>query len=545
MTDKIKIGTLAILWVQGYLLLCKVVSSSAIIVFQNPNNAPILWTNTGDVGVTDCKVIAGTLGGGFTYLFYAGVGSILTIDRLRIEKGVNAIYSGGKVDIDNSIFEQGERSVIDTYNSKQLTSIQNTVFKDISTSNATQGAVVSVTNLYMDNCTFTNVQVQDGYGSAIRFIENFGKKGSFHIKNSTFENAGAGQLVSGAGGYAPGMGIASAIFGQSISSKVVIENCCFLNNKGSKYGGAINFLNSSPEILIDGCIFEGNEVLDTGNSYGWASLSNTDGGAISILNSLHGVGITEATITNSTFKDNEALASGGAIHISAIGPNSGIKILISNNTFIGNKSATPDDWKAGGAINIDGYVATDVIHNTFYKNEKASGGGGAIGSLLANAPFSSFDYFGENPSLNVYNIIDNKAEYSSGSEYNNINWLNPVTATELGNIGYDNGVEADADITIVNVFGSIEEKPTSTIAGSLVKFKPVYVLSILARGSDKIGMADKSGEWAYVIATYGTEKDQNGVTRANPPASGAVEVTTASASTFTVTYDLNTIQQTL
>ena len=130
------------------------------------------------------------------------------------------------------------------------------------------------------------------------------------------------------------------------ASHVEIRNAIFINGHRSA-GGAIIADAGSDYLTIKNCTFKDNQ----------ATTSNV-GGAVYIKSSF-------STITDSTFENNFAPSSGGAIRLEG-----GNSHTITNNIFIGNKA----NGNLGGAINALGHNIK-IANNTFTKNIAGRDGG--------------------------------------------------------------------------------------------------------------------------------------------------------------------------
>jgi predicted outer membrane repeat protein len=136
--------------------------------------------------------------------------------------------------------------------------------------------------------------------------------------------------------------------------KLAVSNCRFSNNistqTGEAGGGAI-FIASESTATIDKGIFTGNK----------GSL----GGAIRNL-------LSNLTITNSQFDNNQAIGtSGGAIYIDGANGDNG-KIIITNSKFTNNKTAT----QGGALFNFLYNKNTTTITNSTFTGNTAKQGAG-------------------------------------------------------------------------------------------------------------------------------------------------------------------------
>lgn len=105
-----------------------------------------------------------------------------------------------------------------------------------------------------------------------------------------------------------------------------------------------------------------------------------EGGAIAVDGAL--------IVDNSSFADNESVENGGAIHTSGVS-----EITVTDSTFTGNSTGPAFDvldGYSGGAIFVDGAQPLYVTDSTFSQNE-ASGFGGAVAAYAVLASGSTFD----------------------------------------------------------------------------------------------------------------------------------------------------------
>ena len=179
---------------------------------------------------------------------------------------------------------------------------------------------------------------------------------------------------------------------QLINSSLEIINCHFSNNIASLKGGAINLNNS--ELHIKQCKFHANKAT------GLYSI----GGGISSENSI-------IDIEESSFYENSA-DEGGAIHTI----NTTLKIFTSNFT---NNYA---NWY-GGAILTDSLL---LIYNSRFKKNKAEYKGGAIHISLYNYDYNSSLY------IDKTHMSENNAEYG-GAISSSINDYVHIYNSELIN----------------------------------------------------------------------------------------------------------------
>ncbi|NLY19833.1 MAG: DUF1542 domain-containing protein [Tissierellia bacterium] len=243
------------------------------------------------------------------------------------------------------------------------------------------------TNLSFDNVTFRK---SGGNKSPITYLGG----GTLKVENSKFED---NSVVTNGGAIFYNYQKIDANDGAL--AKVIINNTKFINNKATKYGGAIYILNGGT-LEISDSHFIGNKVTDaisntthggtvTTYSQGMNNIdvnidntnfTNNTSTAYGTVN-LHGGG--NVSIKNSTFEENSA-SDGGAIHMQTDAINR-YKTVIENNNFINNKAveeATADvnPIHYGGAIRYHGTGELKIINSRFNGNntKDSKGYGGAI-----------------------------------------------------------------------------------------------------------------------------------------------------------------------
>lgn len=141
----------------------------------------------------------------------------------------------------------------------------------------------------------------------------------------------------------------------------LIEGCRFQNNVASLGGGAVVF-RGPQNTLVDGCVFLNNQAMYAGAVFhAQDSTSNP----------------TSPTILNSSFIDNTATGTGGAVAAGGSSP------TYDGCTFSGNQNlvSPPSNWNwaGGGAMHFNAGGSPMVI-NSFFTDNSVAGGqcGGAI-----------------------------------------------------------------------------------------------------------------------------------------------------------------------
>ena len=203
-------------------------------------------------------------------------------------------------------------------------------------------------------------------------------------------------------------------------TEVVLTNINFINGFSKDFGGVINLINSSLDII--NCSFSNNNAyLNGGAIYLYNSSMNLSesifkfnnakklyatGGGISAENSI-------INIEKSTFFDNSA-DEGGAIY----SINSILEILTS--TFYNNNA----EWY-GGAIVSDSQLS---IYDSNFNNNKAGYKGGSIHTTISE--FSKESFLIINNTL----IFNNEAEYGGAISSSNLEYIHIFNSEIYDNI---------------------------------------------------------------------------------------------------------------
>ena len=181
----------------------------------------------------------------------------------------------------------------------------------------------------------------------------------------------------------------NATFGGAIfveSSKLVVDNCTFENNKGvgvgssgtsNTQGGAIIVHPSGSSATITDSTFTANGA----NIGGAVSLPGVDG---------------ESTIENCTFTDNTAGLDGGALYFWT----NGAGVTVKDSEFVNNTAYY------GGAIENEGIGALTVDNCTFTENTASAKGGAIISSgstSVSNSVFTDNEGLDDTNAIYLYN----------------------------------------------------------------------------------------------------------------------------------------------
>lgn len=223
---------------------------------------------------------------------------------------------------------------------------------------------------------------------------------------------------------------------------VLLQNCSFLDNQATDYGGAVSLYES--EFGLYGCSFENN----TAGTYAGGALSITgssSNGTISGCsfsgNSADAAGAVsladgEAAITGCWFESNSATNSGGAIL--ALNATS---LTVENSTFLNCTAGTGGAIAQPAAMGAFGMEITACL----FSECKATFGGGAVSS-------------GEAPVITACTFLDCLAESLGGAIYTDSGSIENCTF-------YGNHAASAGAALFVYSSASIERNIISTSSG--------------------------------------------------------------------------------
>ena len=339
------------------------------------------------------------------------------------------------------------------------------------------------------------------------------------IKNSTFSGHTHGAVlatgdVTVTNSVFSGNSGTSAIKGKHI----VIKNSTF---SGHTHGAVL----ATGDVTVTNSVFSGN--------------SGTSGAAILAVDEEDYIP-RAVLITGSTFYNNEAQYSGGAV----FGYGS---VEISNSTFFDNSANT------GGAVYVvtamPGSGALDVTNSTF-KNNVVSGADAEGGALFAESGQVIFSTFvdntaptpvegGEKPGNAIYKYGSSQFNvggniFAGGSTDPQLGYGLAVSPfTDLGGNVFTTSSETETDITpkaASSVFGASLSSIFGTSTPALATFSPNSTQTIgLAAGSPALNIVPNGVPFTSVTV------DQRGVTRSHPADAGAFERVVAPTPTPTPT----------
>ena len=256
----------------------------------------------------------------------------------------------------------------------------------------------AVTGVTLNNITFKNGNT-DGCGGAIN-VWNVLSNSKFtnlnFINNTAADNGGAIRFASS-------------------STGILFENVLFENNTDAKNGGAIymesssslntfknvEFINNVANNNGGALYFYGESILDAFNNvrFEYNRAETEDGGAINFYKRVNNTKFNEVTF----YKNTDVSSSGGAINFD--------KDLV--NTVFNHTSFIENSAVIGGALGINGLIASNTFENILFIDNTALNNGGAI-----NIGTWDFSTFNENKFKRIM-FINNTATNKGGALFVN------------------------------------------------------------------------------------------------------------------------------
>ena len=292
-------------------------------------------------------------------LFFISLSAVSAEDMHQIDNDLNEIETNNSYETLNTIDEAEVNDL--TANTNSFSELSNQIKK------AQAGDTIELDADYIsegDAIRISKSITLDGKGHTLdanhypRAIIIPSNTANVVIKNIVFIN---GESITNGGG---------ALFANTGSYNLIIDNCTFKNNKAPS-GGAI-YINQGDQTTITNCRFENNNADNAGaiditgtsptltNNYITQCSAVYDAGAVRINGE-------SPTLTNNKFIDNTAGELAGALLIKT--NNSNIK----NNEFTGNTAGT---YHSGGAIYIEG--ENNKLEQNNFTNNQANVGGAVI-----------------------------------------------------------------------------------------------------------------------------------------------------------------------
>jgi predicted outer membrane repeat protein len=442
-----------------------------------------------DVGADDAVILDGlTFAGGDAFFdngpdddyIWAGSG-VYTVSTVAVNNcnfnnnsaasaaGLYITGDGDGSSIDNSTFEKSQVSgqaggamanTIDGF------TVTNSTFRDNVTA---RGALypLRVTNLMVDNCTFTNNVNNGGFGGAMFIWNSVGT-----VQNCTFTGNSSGNA---AGIYSDGreqpvgtnhinfdnltfdgnnsLGfVAAGIY--TFNSSHTMSNCSFLNNTTIQSGGGHYDSGDNQIVISNNNVFRNNSsqfsggqatygtgttYMITGNTYERNTASVSGGGVLNAFGAM-------TTITDCFFEDNQSEAgSGGAIYTQ----NDTTTLALIESQFFANNS----DGGAG-VIGLGGPSGLSVSKCYF------EGNSGDFGGVIGGSEQSDGE-FGEITVTIDKSIFRENFAATQGAALSLIDFDTEITNSEFSfNINQGEGAggamslnatdTSSVDVTIIN-----------------------------------------------------------------------------------------------
>lgn len=382
------------------------------LIFINSKNTneqvggAIYIYGTGECSIVNCTFkenSAFTYGGG---IFNGVRENTLTVTDSKFIKNTaennagGAIYSRGKLTIENSVFENNT-ALVDAgavYGENFIDVFKSTFIANTARGHALftclGGAICAKGDIYIEKSNFTQNSA-DSNGGAVYSYNDMLVKESVFEKNTAKE----GGAVFGSGSYVI---VEKSIFkqnratsshGGAVSSNkwAHIGNSTFILNTAEKRGGAIyttyiqfsgktSFLNNSAK-SHGGAVYTNTIARENSNLYFEGNHADSDfGGALYINNKCEDV-----FIRNSVFANNYAIkGDGGAIYSDS----GSTKLHIIGCNFTANSATDGIEKRYGGAIRSKD---TLYVENSIFTNNRAENYGGAIyANLVDSIKNSSF-----------------------------------------------------------------------------------------------------------------------------------------------------------
>jgi|GEM_PF-1719039 len=309
-------------------------------------------------------------------------------------------------------------------------------------------------------------------GAAINSLQ-----GELTIENSRFINNDTTAAFYDTGNLNPFLrGYGGALYTDLASTgepgdlgSIRILNSTFEGNRGRGEGGAAYlFTNDQDEVIIDGSTFRNNQVSELPNG------GNTGaGGAVVQLTNGQNRGFT---ITNSSFVNNTAAATGGGVWAG------GTPVTIANSTFSGNRAEALDFTGNGGGLFLLDNPAT-ITNSTFANNYAGWVGGAILGGdnvTVANTIFSkNTAVLGGDPGVPPGFQQHTNREFNDGGN----------------NIQSEDGDKATTNITIADpLLGSVQNIDGAWVHPLLPGSPAIDAGNGSAPATDQRGVARQDGD---------------------------------------------------
>ncbi len=283
-------------------------------------------------------------------------------------------------------------------------------------------------------------------------------------------------------------------------SKLTITDSEFSGNTGTGtngYGGAI-YVNTGTTLEVTGTTFTENAAAASGGAiYAQAdtkvtgcefnrNTSESNGGALGMY-----VAGNTLTLNNTTFNGNVAAASGGGLYVSKA------TVAGSGNTFTGN---TAEGGYGGGGIYSTGGQIT--LATTIFSNNTADGGGAIAGYSQSTITLTDFEMTGNETTGSGAAVRSNKSVITLKKSANGTALISGNTAN-----GGGGAIQIDAQASLIASDVTISENTANGSGGA------IYALGgLTACTFTNCVISDNTATYGGAMIAYGGDVTFNGCT---------------------------------
>ena len=384
------------------------------------------------------------------------------INNNAVQGGVMLIHANSSIDIDNSTFSQNSASltggVIYTTVGSSFVYINKSIFTNNSAYIGGVMSIITSSSIHIDNSTFSRNRA-NSRGGVIDIMSHI-VYSFLYINKSIFANNSAED---------------GGVISISAYSSFTVKNSMFVNNKATSYGGVINCIDGTVNVISSN--FSLNAVSDQGR------------GMIFILNCF-------TDVTNSTFNQNNGSLYSFNSNLTFSGY---LKFENSTNTLrAGNRVASQE----GGAITSFQSTVTFTRESiAYFFNNRARNGG----AILATE--STITMFGE---TTIANNMATMANGSGGGISLKQSRLDIREECQIVNnvATRGGGIHASSSTIVVHPSGTLRITSNTAKLGGGIYLKVNPKLYILKNGPDLTGDIINDDARNYLIidgnhANYG------------------------------------------
>ena len=248
------------------------------------------------------------------------------------------------------------------------------------------------------------------------------------------------------------------------ATHISIDDYKFYNNHVGYSGGAIYVGEGSLNCEILNCIFANNAVDNETDGHGgaieWYSEKGTVTNSVFINNSAYdggaiyvGEGSGHINVTGSTFSENVALSTGGAISIVASA------VTINGSNFYDNIA------KDGGAVYVGGEGTDNYVYSSVFEGNKVIGDENAM-----NGIGGAIDWFASSGTIVDTRFTDNCADYGGGVYFGGkSNASNIINCTFERNQAKYNGGAIDCNASMMYIEGALFDGNVAQFGAALCR----------------------------------------------------------------------------